>query len=116
MQPSSLSSWLAAGWLQGITGIPQFCRLSAELAFGKDSPALAEGRLVTVQGLSGTGSLRVRERPWESLPVCWNYCLYVWELLTICVESLPVWGGYRDLGCGFMVISCVPKEKVEVVF
>ena len=37
-----------------------FCRLSAELAFGKDSAALREGRLLTVQGLSGTGSLRVR--------------------------------------------------------
>ncbi|GAB4816612.1 hypothetical protein N2152v2_003658 [Parachlorella kessleri] len=42
-----------------ITGIAEFCRLSAELAFGKDSAALREGRSVTVQGLSGTGSLRV---------------------------------------------------------
>ena len=40
-------------------GIPEFCRLSAELAFGKDSAPLKEGRAVTVQGLSGTGSLRV---------------------------------------------------------
>eukprot|EP00887_Chlorella_sp_A99_P004460 scaffold30.g4460.t1 len=40
-------------------GIPEFCKLSARLAFGEGSPPLAEGRAVTVQGLSGTGSLRI---------------------------------------------------------
>lgn len=44
----------------GITGIPEFNSLSAKLAFGEDSPVLKEGRSVTVQALSGTGSLRVR--------------------------------------------------------
>ena len=40
-------------------GIPTFCQASAALAFGADSAVLREGRNVTVQGLSGTGSLRI---------------------------------------------------------
>lgn len=40
-------------------GLPDFCRLSAQLAFGEGSAVLKEGRNATVQGLSGTGSLRV---------------------------------------------------------
>ena len=43
----------------GIAGNPDFCKLSAKLAFGADSKALREGRAATVQSLSGTGSLRV---------------------------------------------------------
>ncbi|BBN09054.1 aspartate aminotransferase, cytoplasmic [Marchantia polymorpha subsp. ruderalis] len=43
----------------GITGIPQFNKLSAELILGRDSPAIAQGRVITAQCLSGTGSLRV---------------------------------------------------------
>jgi aspartate/tyrosine/aromatic aminotransferase len=42
-----------------IGGLPEFCRAAAELAYGKDSPALAEGRIAILQSLSGTGSLRV---------------------------------------------------------
>jgi aspartate/tyrosine/aromatic aminotransferase len=44
-----------------IQGNPEFCRLSAQLAFGENSRVVAERRNATVQGLSGTGSLRVRE-------------------------------------------------------
>lgn len=44
---------------QPITGNAEFCRLSRELAFGKDLPAVQDGRITTVQALSGTGSLRV---------------------------------------------------------
>ncbi len=43
----------------GIAGNPDFCKLSAKLAFGANSTALQEGRAATVQSLSGTGSLRV---------------------------------------------------------
>lgn len=35
------------------------CRCSAQLAFGEGSAVLKEGRNATIQGLSGTGSLRV---------------------------------------------------------
>jgi len=43
----------------GITGDPTFCKLAREMAFGAGSAAVQEGRITTVQGLSGTGSLRV---------------------------------------------------------
>ncbi|KAL2643080.1 hypothetical protein R1flu_010667 [Riccia fluitans] len=43
----------------GITGIPDFNKLSAQLILGSDCLAIAEKRVVTVQCLSGTGSLRV---------------------------------------------------------
>ena len=36
----------------GMEGLPAFNRLSAQLLFGGDSPALAQGRVVTIQGLS----------------------------------------------------------------
>ena len=44
----------------GIGGLPEFCKLSAQLAYGESSSALQEGRVAVVQSLSGTGSLRVR--------------------------------------------------------
>ena len=40
-------------------GLPEFCKAAAELAFGSNSPAITSGRVATIQGLSGTGSLRV---------------------------------------------------------
>jgi len=43
----------------GIIGLPEFCKLSAKLAFGEDSAVIKEGRNVTVQGISGTGALRI---------------------------------------------------------
>ncbi|XP_010418279.1 PREDICTED: aspartate aminotransferase, cytoplasmic isozyme 2-like [Camelina sativa] len=42
-----------------LTGLPDFNKLSAKLILGDDSLALKENRVVTVQCLSGTGSLRV---------------------------------------------------------
>ncbi|GAU14195.1 hypothetical protein TSUD_307550 [Trifolium subterraneum] len=42
-----------------IVGLADFNKLSAKLIFGADSPAIQENRVTTVQGLSGTGSLRV---------------------------------------------------------
>lgn len=40
-------------------GLREFCDLSAKLILGAESPALMEGRAVTVQALSGTGALLV---------------------------------------------------------
>lgn len=40
-------------------GLSSFCDLAAGLILGKDSPAIAENRVVTVQALSGTGALHV---------------------------------------------------------
>ncbi|GBG86913.1 hypothetical protein CBR_g44369 [Chara braunii] len=42
-----------------IVGLAAFNKLSKELAFGADHPAVVANRITTVQGLSGTGSLRV---------------------------------------------------------
>lgn len=39
----------------GITGLPEFTKAAAELAYGKGSPALE--RLVITQSISGTGAL-----------------------------------------------------------
>ncbi|ESO90816.1 hypothetical protein LOTGIDRAFT_217673 [Lottia gigantea] len=43
----------------GITGIPDFCSASAKLAFGDNSHAIGNKLNATVQGISGTGSLRI---------------------------------------------------------
>ncbi|KAL1969548.1 hypothetical protein VTN77DRAFT_8986 [Rasamsonia byssochlamydoides] len=43
----------------GITGIPSFTKAAAELAYGADSPAIKEDRLVITQSISGTGALRI---------------------------------------------------------
>jgi len=42
-----------------IGGEGDFCNESAKLAFGNDSSVVKDGRNVTIQGISGTGSLRV---------------------------------------------------------
>lgn len=42
-----------------IVGLADFNKLSAKLILGADSPAIQENRVMTVQCLSGTGSLRV---------------------------------------------------------
>ncbi|ORX40859.1 pyridoxal phosphate-dependent transferase [Kockovaella imperatae] len=42
-----------------ITGLASFNKLAAELAYGKDSAPLKEGRLAITQSISGTGALRI---------------------------------------------------------
>ena len=42
-----------------IGGEGDFCTEAAKLAFGETSNVLSESRNVTVQGISGTGSLRI---------------------------------------------------------
>ena len=39
-----------------ITGLPEYVSAAARLILGSDSPALAEGRVVSVQTISGTGA------------------------------------------------------------
>lgn len=43
----------------GIAGIPEFTKVSAELAYGLDSPVLKDQRLAISQSISGTGALRI---------------------------------------------------------
>ena len=42
-----------------ISGVPEFCKRSIQLALGEDSEHVANGFTATVQGISGTGSLRI---------------------------------------------------------
>jgi aromatic-amino-acid transaminase len=42
-----------------IDGLPGYTRAVRELVFGADSPAVAAGRVVTVQALGGTGALKI---------------------------------------------------------
>ncbi|CAF3461827.1 unnamed protein product [Rotaria sp. Silwood1] len=42
-----------------ISGIPEFCQASAKLAFGDNSRVIKDQLYATVQGISGTGSLRI---------------------------------------------------------
>jgi len=43
----------------GITGLPAFTKAAAKLAFANAGNVIADGRNITVQGISGTGSLRI---------------------------------------------------------
>ena len=43
----------------GIDGVPAYIKEVQKLLLGADSQVLAEGRAVTVQGVGGTGSLKV---------------------------------------------------------
>lgn len=42
-----------------ITGFGEFTKLASELAYGKDSKPLAEGKIAVTQSISGTGGLRI---------------------------------------------------------
>jgi len=43
----------------GITGVPDFTKAAALLAYGPDSTPLKEGRIAITQTISGTGALRI---------------------------------------------------------
>ena len=43
----------------GINGLPSLSSAAANVIFGEDSPALKEGRTISVQSLSGTGALHI---------------------------------------------------------
>ncbi|KAG8905689.1 aspartate transaminase aat1 [Tulasnella sp. 403] len=42
-----------------ITGLPEFTKAAARLAFGADSAVVKEGRIAVAQSISGTGALRI---------------------------------------------------------
>ena len=43
----------------GIAGLPEFTKVSSELAYGSTNPILSDGRLAIAQSISGTGALRI---------------------------------------------------------
>ncbi|KAJ0091699.1 hypothetical protein Patl1_13266 [Pistacia atlantica] len=66
-----------------IVGLADFNKLSAKLIFGADSPAIQANRVATVQGLSGTGSLRVGA----------EFLARHYHQLTIYIPQ-PTWGNH----------------------
>jgi aspartate/tyrosine/aromatic aminotransferase len=92
----------------GITGLPEFCKLAQKLAFG-DSPASSEGRIVTAQALSGTGSLRVGAEYLSKF--------YSSKLIYVCQ---PTWGNHNSIfPKGGLTIKpyryYCPKTQVQAV-
>jgi aromatic-amino-acid transaminase len=77
-----------------IDGIPAYDKAVQQLAFGSDSPVIKEGRAVTVQGLGGTGALKVAADFLRRV----NPGAEVWI-------SDPSWENHRALfeGAGFTV-------------
>ncbi|KXZ54146.1 hypothetical protein GPECTOR_5g245 [Gonium pectorale] len=80
-----------------ISGNADFCRLSRTLALGAGSAALQEGRVATVQALSGTGALRVgAEFLAQHLPASNPRVVYL---------PSPTWGNHKTIfaKAGFQV-------------
>jgi aspartate aminotransferase len=74
-----------------ITGLEDFILAAAELAFGADARAIAEGRHCGVQALSGTGALRMGAEFLQSyLPCADGYARTVYV-------STPTWGNHATV-------------------
>eukprot|EP00002_Diphylleia_rotans_P002328 TRINITY_DN11485_c0_g1_i1.p1 TRINITY_DN11485_c0_g1~~TRINITY_DN11485_c0_g1_i1.p1 ORF type:complete len:454 (+),score=88.67 TRINITY_DN11485_c0_g1_i1:59-1420(+) len=75
-----------------IDGIKDFQNLSARLILGQESASLNEGRVVTIQSLSGTGSVRVAA----------EFLARFMPKGTKVLVSVPTWGNhfniFRDAG------------------
>ncbi|XP_015085166.1 aspartate aminotransferase, chloroplastic [Solanum pennellii] len=69
-----------------IEGLAAFNKVTAELLFGKDNPVLQQQRVATIQGLSGTGSLRIAAALIE------RYFPYSKILI-----SSPTWGNHKNI-------------------
>uniref|UniRef100_A0A061RCX4 Aspartate aminotransferase n=1 Tax=Tetraselmis sp. GSL018 TaxID=582737 RepID=A0A061RCX4_9CHLO len=69
-----------------IDGLDTFKKATADLLLGPDSPALAQGRVCTLQSLSGTGSLRVGAA-----------FINTWMPGTKVFLSNPTWGNHRNI-------------------
>ncbi|CAN4081485.1 unnamed protein product [Withania somnifera] len=69
-----------------IEGLAAFNKVTAELLFGSDNPVLLQKRVATIQGLSGTGSLRIAaaliERYFPGSKV---------------LISSPTWGNHKNI-------------------
>ena len=56
---AALAAAPVARGYQPIDGLPAYTRSMRELVFGADSEPVASGRVVTIQGLGGTGALKI---------------------------------------------------------
>eukprot|EP00055_Hartaetosiga_balthica_P012520 m.61045 g.61045 ORF g.61045 m.61045 type:complete len:432 (+) comp7977_c0_seq1:50-1345(+) len=73
-----------------IAGIPAFCEATRELAFGTDCDALKDGRIATVQSISGTGALRLA---FEFLA---TFYAFPNNNKTIFISN-PTWGNHKKI-------------------
>ncbi|KAK9805264.1 hypothetical protein WJX72_009822 [[Myrmecia] bisecta] len=92
-----------------IEGLASFRKATVELLLGADNDAIKEGRIATVQSLSGTGSLRVgAEFIGKFLPGTTAYL------------SNPTWGNHRnifaDAGVEWKYYSYFDPETVGLDF
>jgi aspartate aminotransferase len=69
-----------------IDGLPEFKKATVDLLLGADSPAIAEGRVATLQSISGTGSLRVGAA-----------FINTWMPGTTVYLSNPTWGNHCNI-------------------
>jgi aspartate aminotransferase len=69
-----------------ITGLPEFTSGAAKLILGADSPAIAEGRAVSVQTISGTGA--------NHLGALFLSKFYHWDAPKQIYLSNPTWGEF----------------------
>lgn len=70
-----------------IEGLPEFRSLSARLVFGERSPALKEQRVVSLQSLSGTGSLRLVA----------EFLSKFYQRGAVCYLPRPTWGNHWNI-------------------
>jgi len=85
-----------------IDGVPELKALTQKLCFGDASPAAKEGRIASVQALSGTGSLRVisefvtthlskdKHEIWVSDPT-WGNHTAIFQKAGLTVKMYPYW-------------------------
>jgi aspartate aminotransferase len=71
-----------------ITGLPGFVSSAARLILGEDSPAIAEGRVVSVQTISGTGA--------NHLAALFLSRYYPFNGDKVVYLSDPTWGTFRQ--------------------
>ncbi|EON12232.1 MULTISPECIES: amino acid aminotransferase [Pandoraea] len=90
---------VAAGLPRGylpIEGIAAYDKAVQEMLFGKDSPVLAEGRVITAQALGGTGALKIGA----------DFLKQLNPNATVAISD-PSWENHRALftQAGFNVVS-----------
>ena len=84
-----------------IAGLPQFTAAAAELLLGKDSAALHEGRVASIQTISGTGANHLgalfmskfwpgKQSVYISNPTWANHAA-IWQNVDVDVKQYPYW-------------------------
>ncbi len=111
----------------GIDGFPAYNQAVQRLLFGADSQVIAEGRAVTVQGLGGTGSLKIgadflrRFLPeagvWISRP-SWENHRMLFEAAGFRVEEYPYYDPEThglDFNGMLNALKALPAQSVVVL-